>query len=98
MPHIIYTPKALDDLIRLANFLKTRSPEAAKRAIAAIKSDIEKAQIYPQRFRPVPEMPHYREIVIDFGSYGYVVRFRHEAGGDLYVVRIKHQREDGFES
>lgn len=96
MPHIIYTAHAVDDLVRLASFLKTRSPEVAKRAILLIKSEIEKARIHPERFRPVPDLPHYREIIIDFGAYGYVARFRQESGGDLHIVRIKHQREDAF--
>ena len=93
MPRIIYTQTALTDLIRLRDFLKSKSPEASKRAVLAIQGAIEKAAVFPDRFRPVPDLPHYREIIIDFGSSGYIARFRHEEGGDIYIVRIKHQLE-----
>ena len=39
---------------------------------------------------------YYREIIIDFGGSGYVARFRYEPGGDIIIVRIKHQLENDF--
>jgi plasmid stabilization system protein ParE len=77
----------------LRDFLKSKSPEASKRAVSAIQEAIEKAAVFPDRFRPVPDLTHYREIIIDFGSSGYIARFRHEEGGDIHIVRIKHQLE-----
>jgi plasmid stabilization system protein ParE len=94
MPRIIYTETALSDLVRLRNFLQSKSPEASKRAVSAIQEAIKNASTFPERFRPVPDLMHYREIIIDFGSSGYIARFRYEDGGDIYIVRIKHQLED----
>lgn len=96
MPRIIYTETAIADLVRLRDFLKTRSPEASKRAISAIRKEIENVSCFPERFRPVPDLMHYREIIIDFGSSGYIVRFRYEQDGDIYIVRIKHQLENEY--
>ena len=96
MPRIIYTETAIADFARLRDFLKAKSPEASKRAVVAIREQIEKASIFPERFRPVPDLMHYREIIIDFGSSGYIARFRHEKGGDMYIVRIKHQLENDY--
>jgi plasmid stabilization system protein ParE len=96
MPHIIYTPAVIADLVRLRDFLKTKNLDASKRAVSTIEADIEKAGFNPQRFRPVPDLPHYREIIIDFGSSGYIARFRHELGGDVVIVRIKHQLENDY--
>ena len=96
MPHVIYTPTAIADLVKLRDFLKTKNIDIARRAVSAIRADIEKATINPERFRPVTDLPHYREIIIDFGSSGYIARFRHEQGGDVLIVRIKHQLEDDF--
>ena len=96
MPRIIYTETAIADLVRLRDFLKTRSPEASKRAILAIRKEIENASLFPERFRPVPDLMHYREIIIDFGSSGYIARFRYEQGGDIHIVRIKHQLENEY--
>jgi plasmid stabilization system protein ParE len=96
MPRVIYTEGALLDLIRLRDFLKSKSPEASKRAILAIQKSIEKASFNPERFKPVPDLMHYREIIVDFGKSGYVARFRYEEGGDIYIVRIKHQLENEY--
>jgi len=94
MPRIIYTPSAISDLVRLAKFLSTKDKMVAKRAISLIRSDIEKAAILPDRYRPAPDLMHFREIIIDFGSSGYIARFRHEQGDDILIVRIKHQLEN----
>jgi len=94
MPRIIYTPAAISDLVRLAKFLSTKDKLVAKRAISIIRSEIEKASILPDRYRPVPDLMHFREIIIDFGSSGYIARFRYEQGGDIFIVRIKHQLEN----
>ena len=96
MPHVIYSPGAIADLLRLRDFLKAKNVDAAKRAVAAIRADIAKAGFNPERYRPVEDLLHYREIIIDFGSSGYIARFRYEAGGDVVIVRIKHQLEDDF--
>ena len=94
MPRVIYTPAAISDLVRLARFLSIKDQRVARRAITIIQSEIEKAAILPDRYRPVPDLMHFREIIIDFGSNGYIARFRHEKGGDIFIVRIKHQLED----
>lgn len=96
MPQIIYTPRALADLIRLRDFLKTKNLEASTRAVANIKLAIQKSAVQPERFSPVQDLIYYREIIIVFGSRGYVARFHHEPGSDIVIVRIKHQLEDDF--
>ena len=93
MPQIIYTPRAVADLVRLRDFLKTTNPDAAQRAVASINLAIQKSAVQPERFRPVQDLMYYREIIIDFGSGGYVVRFRYEQCGNIIIVRIKHQFE-----
>ncbi|PJB41293.1 MAG: hypothetical protein CO105_14015 [Comamonadaceae bacterium CG_4_9_14_3_um_filter_60_33] len=95
MPRIIYTPTAIADLVRLAKFLGTKDKTVAKRAVSIIRSEIAKVSVLPDRYRPVPDLMHFREIIIDFGSSGYIARFRHEKGGDIFIVRIKHQMENG---
>ena len=94
MPPVIYTFKAVQDLVRLRSFLQGKSPEAASRAVTAIRVAIKGAALQPERFRPVPDLPFYREILIEFGATGYVVRFRYEPGGSIVIVRVKHQLEE----
>jgi len=60
MPRIIYTPAAIADLVRLAKFLGTKDKMVAKRAITIIRSEIQKAAILPDRYRPVADLMHFR--------------------------------------
>jgi plasmid stabilization system protein ParE len=98
MPHITYSPIALLDLIRLGNFLKTKNPETAKRAVKTIRKSIDTIKIQPDRFRPVPDMVNFRELIIDFGASGYIARFYKNSNDEIIIVRIKHQLEDDFET
>lgn len=63
MPRIIYTETAIADLVRLRDFLKTRSPEASKRAVSVIRKAIENASVFPERFRPVPDLMDYKKLL-----------------------------------
>jgi plasmid stabilization system protein ParE len=96
MPRITYSPIALQDLIRLGIFLKTKNPETAKRAAKTIKKAIDTIKNQPDRFRPVPDMMNFREVIIDFGASGYIARFYKKADDEIIIVRIKHQLEDDF--
>jgi plasmid stabilization system protein ParE len=94
MPRVVYSQKALEDLVRLRDFLKTKSPEAAKRAVSVIRTKLDKLKTNPEIFRPVPHLPYFREIMIEFGSSGYVARFYYKPMGEVVVLRIKHQLEE----
>lgn len=39
-------------------------------------------------------MPYHRELVIEFGNRGYIPRYYYQPGGDILILRIKHQLED----
>jgi plasmid stabilization system protein ParE len=62
-----------------------------------IRDALQKIAVMPERFRPVEGKMYHREAIIDFGSSGYIARFRHMPNGDIAIVRIKHQREDRFD-
>ena len=94
MPHVIYTQRALEDLIRLREFLLDKSPEAANKAKATLLQSLTSIGHFPESHKPVPDMPFHRELVIKFGSHGYVARYRYQRGGDVVVLLVRHQRED----
>jgi plasmid stabilization system protein ParE len=96
MPSIKYSAQAIADLQRLHDFLATQDKEVAKRAVTVIRDTLQKISIMPERFRPVEGKIYHREAIIDFGSSGYIARFRHLPNGDITVARIKHQKEDDF--
>ena len=96
MPSLKYSAQAIADLKRLHDFLATQDKEVAKRAVAVIRDALNKIAIMPERFRPVEGKIYHREAVINFGSSGYIARFRHLPNGEITIARIKHQKEDSF--
>ena len=92
MPQVIFTQIALQDLARLSDFLHTSNPQAAKQAGVAIVKAVKLIATYPQAGRPDEDDSEYRELIIDFGSSGYVAKYHYK--NDLVtVVKIKHQKE-----
>jgi len=96
MPSVKYSAQAVADLQRLHDFLVTQDKDVAKRSVAVIRDALKKIAVMPERFRPVQGRMYMREAIIDFGSSGYIARFRHLPSGDIVIARIKHQKEDTF--
>jgi len=94
MPRLILTSEAIDDLKRVQDFLASKSAEAAARAKTVIVEHLEKVQRHPTIYRPAPDQLDPREIVIAFGTYGYVLRYLFDQEADtVTVLRVWHQRE-----
>ena len=95
MPQVIFTQTALQDLARLSDFLHTNNPLVAKQAGVAIVKAVKILAIHPQAGRPDDDDSEYHELIIDFGSSGYVAKYHYK--NDLVtVVKIKHQKEVGY--
>lgn len=96
MPRLIWSPRALQDVARLHDFLKPKNPDAAKRAATAIRHGVRLLAIHPQAGRPSEEMPaEFREWAIDFGDSGYAALYRYD-GGDVLILAIRHSKEAGY--
>jgi plasmid stabilization system protein ParE len=95
MPRLNWSPASVLDIQRLYRFLAPKSPDAAKRAVRAIKEGVRVLTLQPGIGRPVGDMPEsYREWLINFGSSGYVVRYRVD-GDAVTVLTVWHQKEAG---
>src|SRR3990167_1005367 len=95
MPQVIFTQHALDDLERLHTFLQDKNPEAAKQAAEAILKTIQLLEQHPELGRPIEEMDlMYREIIIQFGSSGYIARYY--LAESVVILAIRHQKEAGY--
>lgn len=78
------------------DFLEPKSPEAAKRAIRAIRHGIKALGKHPEIGRPVEEMlPEFREWVIEFASGAYVALY-HFNGKEIVILAVRHGREVGY--
>jgi plasmid stabilization system protein ParE len=88
---IRWTPEAVDDLARLYDFLAQHNPQAALRAVTALRNGVRQLVPYPQLGPPVPgfESRDVRRLVI--GAY----EMRYELAGEaIHVLRFFHTRED----
>ena len=93
MPQVILTRLALLELERLRVFLREKNPEASERAASTIKAAIDRVCLQPEMYKPVPNQPFHREVIIKFGAKGYRARFFYQPGGDVLILRVRHQLE-----
>lgn len=92
-----YTKSARDDLARLYSFLADRDLKAASRARKLIAKSMEVLREFPFTCRKaMPENAFLRELVIGFGSAGYVALFEIENDETITVLAVRHQREDDY--
>lgn len=95
--HVRFAPAAAEDLQRLFDFLAEQDLDAAERARAVIGQAIGVLQTFPFSCRKAsPDNPFLRELVISFGSYGYVALFEVEDKKKVTVLAVRHQREDDY--
>ena len=95
MPRLIWTPPALADVQRLYRFLAPKDPDAAQRAIKAIRVGVRVLSHQPRMGRPIEDVDTaYREWLIDFGDSGYVVLYRIE-DDTIAILAVRHQKEAG---
>jgi plasmid stabilization system protein ParE len=95
MPQVTFAPTAIRDLERLREFLRPKSPIAAKRAGETIIKAVQVLGLQPQLGRPVEDMPEeFREWIIDFGDSGYVARYRIDPDA-VTILAVQHQKEVG---
>ena len=92
-----YARGAKDDLIRLYAFLIELDIVAARDALAAIEKGINFLQDFPFTCRKAtPENPLLREMIIPFGSKGYVVLFEIEDSQTVTILAVRHQLEEDY--
>jgi len=76
------------------SILLNQDVEAAKRAFAAISKTIEFLQEFPFSCRKIDEQnPFLREVIIPFGSSGYVALFEIENNSITTILAVRYQRE-----
>ena len=92
-----FTPEAELDLLRLYDFLLEKDLAAAERAPEAIKEAVELLRFSPFSCRKaLTDNPFLRELVIPFGSAGYVALFEIESGNTVSILALRHQREEDY--
>ena len=83
-----FSESAVQDLVRLREFIAENNPEAAERVSLRLRQAIGKLVLHPDIGRPVPELPNVRELV----AGNYVVRYLREEN-TIFVLRVWHGKE-----
>ncbi|MHC2572183.1 type II toxin-antitoxin system RelE/ParE family toxin [Rhizobium leguminosarum] len=92
-----YTQTSYEDLDRLADFLIERDPDLAERAINAIPKALMILQDFPLMARRASaDDPLLRELVVPFGSAGYVILFKVMSETSVIVLAVRHHREEDY--
>jgi len=92
---IVYTQNAVNDLVRLTDFLIEIDIKAASETINLIEDAISILDRHPLIGRAVDE--EIRELVISRGATGYVALYSVEDHKNaILILAIRHQREAGF--
>lgn len=92
-----YTRQAREDLIRLFNYLVETDLDVARAARQAIGRATDLLTEFPFTCRKaVANNPYLRELIIPFGSAGYVALFEIEKNGTVTILAVRHQREDDY--
>ncbi len=87
-----YTKEALQDLIRLKEFIEVKNPEAAQRVASELVSGIESLTEFPKMGLEVENAPD-PDIMRDIYISDYHVRYL-ALEEIIYILKIWHQKED----
>jgi plasmid stabilization system protein ParE len=97
------TAQAEADVLRLFEFLVERELardggnfDLPAQALKALHAGIATLQSSPFTCRKVGASPYLRELVIPFGSTGYVALFEISDASTVTVAAVRHQREDDY--
>ena len=97
-----YTTAARDDLLRLFDFLLERAQtieefDAAQAAIDAIRTAVQgHLSRTPFIYRKAGNSAFLRELIIPFGSSGYVALYEIEGADTVNILAVRHQLEDDY--
>lgn len=95
MRKLIWLDSAVNDVVRLREFIAANNPKAAKQAAEILKQAAAKLIEIPNIGKPAPDLLDYRDLKIRFGAAGYIMRYRIYRN-DIYVVHVRHYRELEF--
>lgn len=92
-----FTKAANDDLVRLYEFQLERDIGVAERAVDAIAKGMELLRDFPFTCRKASaDSPFLRELIIPFGSAGYVALFEIESEEFVTILAVRHQLEEDY--
>jgi len=97
VPRVIITEDAANGMRRCYQFLVDKSEAAARRAGQAIDKALSLLETLPEIGRPFADTIDLRELIIRFGSSGYIALYRYEPHEErVYIVAFRHLKEVNY--
>lgn len=96
---ITFSAEAKADMQRLYDFLADIDPDLAERALKILDEGWEALSKFPHTCRKAQGGdlgPAWREMLITFGSSGYIALFQITSDKSLTVTAVRHQRESDY--
>jgi len=87
-----WAPEAVQDMVRLREFIGHENPGAATRAALRIREAAAVLRARPELGRAV-EDEEFRDLVAPFGGGAYVLRYRIDEDA-VVVIRVWHSKEE----
>ncbi len=96
-----YSAAARSDLKRLYQYLLDQATsvedlDLAEPALATIVASVDSLGRAPFIYRKAGRSPFLRELLIPFGSTGYVALFEIEDASTVSILAVRHQLEDDY--
>ena len=94
-----FTDEAIEDLHRLYDVLLEQDLDLAEEAVGAIEQGLILLERFPFSCRKAAggsRGPFLRELILPFGSAGYVALFEIDGSDAVTVLAIRHQRESDY--
>jgi len=97
-----FTHGAEDDLVRLYDFLLDRAETLEELDVADVavklirQAALSHLSTTPYSYRKVGARSTLRELIIPFGTTGYILRFDIRSPELVLVIGPRHQREEDF--
>ena len=88
-----FSPEAIDDLVRLREFIEEKNPTAAQRIATDLLLGLEKLKVFPEiglRVERAFEPQRIRDLFVGNYTVRYLV-----GDGEIVVLRIWHSKENG---
>ena len=97
MARVRYTRASREDLKRLYGFLLEQDRASAEQALATIEKAVALIAQFPFSCRKAAaDNPLLRELLVSFGSAGYVLLYELEDADTVTILAVRHQREDDY--
>ena len=91
-----WSVEARADIARLYAFLRRKNARAASRAVATIRAAVPLLRRLPLAGQAMDDDSGRREFWRAVGGGAYILRYRLDMHGDVFIIRVWHSREDRF--